>query len=117
MFPLASGLFIINCNSRWIMTKSNHFSLRRGFTSDYSKLLTWIRLDQVKNLESSETSESLEYFLRLFLFRLFDFDLIIKIENSEKKSELTVLSEISKFSICHFLEFLIKYPRFKFQFR
>ena len=35
MFPLAFG-FYINCNSRWINTKSNRFSQREGFTSDYS---------------------------------------------------------------------------------
>ena len=32
---MASGFYIINCNSRWMKTKSNHFSQRReGFTSD-----------------------------------------------------------------------------------
>ena len=36
MFFLASGFYIINCNSRWIKTKSNHFNQREGFTSDYS---------------------------------------------------------------------------------
>ena len=33
---MASGFYIISCNSRWIKTKSNHFSQREGFTSDYS---------------------------------------------------------------------------------
>ena len=36
MFLLASGFYIINCNSRRIKTKSNHLSQRKGFTSDYS---------------------------------------------------------------------------------
>ena len=36
MFLLSSGFYIINCNSRLIKTKSNHFSQREGFTSDYS---------------------------------------------------------------------------------
>ena len=35
---MASGFYTINCNSRWIKTKSNHFSQREGFTSDYSNL-------------------------------------------------------------------------------
>ena len=35
MFLLVSGFYIINCNSRWIRTKSNHVSQRKGFTSDY----------------------------------------------------------------------------------
>ena len=40
-----------------------------------------------------------------------------KKKTREKNSELSELfKEVSKFSICHFLEFLIKYPRFKFQF-
>ena len=34
MFLLASGFYIINCISRWIKKKSNHFSQREGFTSD-----------------------------------------------------------------------------------
>ena len=59
------------------------------------------------------------FFFQLFLFRLFDFDLIPKIENSEeenseKNSEISKLSEVSEFLICHFLDFLIKCPRFKF---
>ena len=36
MFRLASGFYIINCNSRLMKTKLNHFSQREGFTSDYS---------------------------------------------------------------------------------
>ena len=34
MFLLASGFYIINCNSRRIKTKAFHFSYREGFTSD-----------------------------------------------------------------------------------
>ena len=84
---------------------------RKGYSTDIS--------GQVENLEISETSETSEFCFRLFLFRIFDFDLIPKIENSEKKSWDSELSEVSEFSICHFLEFLIKCPRFnrfKFQF-
>ena len=48
---MSSGFYIINCNSRWIKTKLNHFSQREGFTSDYSNS------DQdstrAKNVESS----------------------------------------------------------------
>ena len=36
MFPLESGFYIINFNSRSIKTKSNRFSQGDGFTSDYS---------------------------------------------------------------------------------
>ena len=73
---------------------------------------------QVKNSETSK------FCFRLFLFRLFAFDLILKIENLEeenlkkkrkKKKELSALFQVSEFSICHFLEFLIKCPKFKFQ--
>ena len=35
---MASEFFIINCNSRRIKTKSNHFSHREGFSNDYSNL-------------------------------------------------------------------------------
>ena len=28
--------YITNCNSRWIKAKSNHFSQREGFTSEYT---------------------------------------------------------------------------------
>ena len=34
----------------------------------------------------AENSESSEFCFRLFLFRLFDFDLILKIENSEEEN-------------------------------
>ena len=37
-------------------------------------------------VENSETSEILEIFFRLFLFRLFDFGLTLKIENSEEEN-------------------------------
>ena len=36
MFLLASRFYFINCISRWIKTKSNHFTQREGFTSGYS---------------------------------------------------------------------------------
>ena len=45
-----------------------------------------IKYGQVKNLETSESSESSEFCFRLFHFRLFDFDLIPKIENSEEEN-------------------------------
>ena len=72
---------------------------------------------QVKNSETSK------FCFWLFLFRLFDFDLTLKIENLEeenlkkkkKKKELSELFQVSEFSICHFLEFLIKCLKFKFQ--
>ena len=35
---MASEFFIINCNSRRIKTKSNHFSHREGFSNGYSNL-------------------------------------------------------------------------------
>ena len=43
MFLLAFGFYIISCTSRWIKTKSNHFSDRKAFISDYSKSLTLIK--------------------------------------------------------------------------
>ena len=43
LFFLASGFYIINCNSRCIKAKSDHFSQKKGFTSDYFKLLTLIK--------------------------------------------------------------------------
>ena len=33
---MASGFYIINCDSTRIKTKSNYFSQRERFTSDYS---------------------------------------------------------------------------------
>ena len=33
---MASAFYIINCDSTRIKTKSNYFSQREGFTSDYS---------------------------------------------------------------------------------
>ena len=33
---MASGFYIINCDSTRIKAKSNYFSQREGFTSDYS---------------------------------------------------------------------------------
>ena len=39
-----------------------------------------------QNSETSETSESSEFCFRLFLFRLFDFDLILKMENLEEEN-------------------------------
>ena len=35
-FSWLLDVIIINCNSRWIEAKSNHFSQREGFTSDCS---------------------------------------------------------------------------------
>ena len=40
----------------------------------------------VENSETPETSKISEIFFRLFLFRLFDFGLILKIENSEEEN-------------------------------
>ena len=44
LFFLASGFYIINCNSRCIKAKSDHFSQKKkDFTSDYSKSLTLMK--------------------------------------------------------------------------
>ena len=71
---------------------------------------------QVENSETSETSETLEIFFRLFLFRLFHFDPLLKIETRKKKTrkKSSEVSDVSEFSICHFLDVLIKCHRFKF---
>ena len=44
------------------------------------------REGQVENSETLAASETLESFFRLFLFRLFDFGPILKIENSEEEN-------------------------------
>ena len=44
LFFLASGFYVINCNSRCIKAKSDHFSQKKkDFTSDYSKSLTLMK--------------------------------------------------------------------------
>ena len=60
---------------------------------------------QVENSETSESSESSEFCFRRSLFRLFDFDLTPKIENSEKNSELSELPELSEFPSLIFATF------------
>ena len=60
---------------------------------------------QVENSETSETSESSEFCFRRSLFRLFDFDLTPKIENSEKKFRAFRAFQtfrVSESHICHF---------------
>ena len=52
------------------------------------KVFLIMKYGQVENLETLESSESSEFCFRLFLFRLFDFDLIPKIENSEEENSV-----------------------------
>ena len=65
------------CTFQWT---SSEFSLFQIFSQKVSKLT---KTDQVEN---SETPEFSEIFFRLFLFRLFGFGPILKIENSEEKN-------------------------------
>ena len=77
---------------------------------------------QVENSETSETLETSNFFPDFFSS---DFLILTQYQKSKtrakktrkKNSEVSEVSDVSNFSICHFLDFLIKYPKFKFQFR
>ena len=58
---------------------------------------------QIEKLETSETSDTSEFFFRVFFSRIFDFWFWVKIKKSEekkpgKKFEVSKVSEVSEFS-------------------